>query len=152
MKHFTASVSRLADTDARAPGSETLTDDLKQQLREELRSFQSRLTEPSLAEALRLLGSPRFEEVTDQHVREVAEYRPIEVAGERFFERAWSRSKEAAATLGFALLLGTDAVREDLLRLTASLSGANLTPPLAPTAVLRRAPHVPRFANPRRCG
>ena len=99
-----------------------MTDDLRQQLRAELRGFQSLLTEPSLAEALRLLESPLALELTEQHVREVAEYRPIELAGERFFERAWSRSKEVAATLGFALLLGTDSVREDLVLLAASLS------------------------------
>jgi len=101
-----------------------VTDELRQRLREELRNFQSRLTEASVAEALRLLESPRFEELTEQHVREVAEYRPIELAGERFFERAWSRSKEAGATLGFALLLGADTVREDLRGLAASLRGA----------------------------
>jgi hypothetical protein len=43
---------------------------------------------------------------------------------ERFFERAWTRSKEVAAMLGFALLLGTDAVREDLLALAASVGVA----------------------------
>lgn len=100
-----------------------MTDDLRQRLRDELRRFQKQLTPPSLAEALRLLESPRAAELTARHVREVAEYRSIEVAGERFFERAWSRSKEAAAALGFALLLGTDAVREDLLALAASVAG-----------------------------
>jgi hypothetical protein len=100
-----------------------LTDDLRQQLRGELRTFQSLLTEPSLAEALRLLESPLVEELTERHVREVAEYRPIELKGERFFERAWSRSKEVAATLGFALLLGPETVRQDLLQLAASVSG-----------------------------
>ena len=106
-----------------APGSPflTATDDLHQRLREDLRSFQKELTEPSLREALRLLESPHSAKLTPQHVREVAEYRPIEIAGERFFERAWSRSKAAAAALGFALLLGPDAVREDLLALAASL-------------------------------
>ena len=74
-----------------------MTDDLRQQLRDELRSFQGQLTEPSLNEALRLLQSPLALELTEQHVREVAEYRPIELAGERFFERAWSRSKEVPA-------------------------------------------------------
>jgi hypothetical protein len=101
-----------------------LTDDLRQRLRQELRSFQKELTGPSLAEALRLLESPRAEQLTGRHVREVAEYRPIELAGERFFERAWTRSKEVAATLGFALLLGTDAVRDDLLALAASVDAA----------------------------
>ena len=65
-----------------------MTDDLRQQLRDQLRSFQRELSEPALAEALRLLESPRFAEITEVHVREVAEYRPIEVSGERFFERA----------------------------------------------------------------
>ena len=102
-----------------------MTEDLRRRLREELRSFQKELTEPSLSEALRLLESPHFAKLTERHVREVAEYRPIEVAGERFFERAWSRSKEAAAALGFALLLGTDAVREDLLALAATLGPAS---------------------------
>lgn len=101
-----------------------MTDDLRQRLRDELRSFQSRLNEPGLAEALRLLESPSVEGLTERHVREVAEYRPIELAGERFFERAWTRSKEVAATLGFALLLGTDTVRDDLLALAASVDGA----------------------------
>ena len=99
-----------------------MTDDLQRQLRDELRSFQSLLTEAALAEALRLLESPLAFELTDEHVREVAEYRPIELAGERFFERAWTRSKEVAAMLGFAQLLGTEVVRQDLLRLAASVS------------------------------
>jgi len=99
-----------------------LTDDLRQLLREQLHGFQSLLTEAALAEALRLLESPLIEELTHEHVREVAEYRPIELAGERFFERAWTRSKEVSAMLGFAQLLGTDVVRQDLLRLAASVS------------------------------
>jgi hypothetical protein len=101
-----------------------VTDDLKRRLREELQSFQKQLTEASLAEALRLLESPLAEELTERHVREVAEYRPIELSGERFFERAWSRSKEAAATLGFALLLGADTVRQDLKALNGSVAGS----------------------------
>ena len=100
-----------------------MTDALRQQLREQLRSFQKELSEPALTEALRLLESPHFAEITEQHVREVGEYRPIEVAGERFFERAWSRSKEVAAMLGFALLLGGEVVRAELLVLAAPLGG-----------------------------
>ncbi len=99
-------------------------EDLKRRLREELRTFQKRLSEASVAEALRLLESPHFQDLTDQHVREVAEYRPIELAGERFFERAWSRSKEAAAMLGLARLLGSDCVRSDLANLRSSIRGA----------------------------
>ena len=58
-------------------------------------------------------------------MREVAEYRPIELAGERFFERAWTRSKEAGAMLGFALLLGAETVRQELLALAATLGRAS---------------------------
>lgn len=93
--------------------------DLQRILRADLRQLQRDLTEPALVEALRLIGSPRFEELTERHVRDVSEYRAIEVAGERFFERAFSRSKEAGAVLGFARLLGAESVREDLERLRA---------------------------------
>jgi hypothetical protein len=104
-----------------------LNDDLERRLRAELWQLERGLSEASLAEALRLLGSPMFAEVTEQHVREVSEYRPIEIAGERFFERAFSRSKEAGATLGFARLLGADNVRADLERLCASVGGPERT-------------------------
>ena len=101
-----------------------LNDDLVQELRADLRQLQRDLTEAALAEALRLLESPCFEELTEQQVREVAEYRAIEIAGERFFQPAFSRSKEAGAMLGFARLLGADSVREDLERLRGSIRPA----------------------------
>ena len=98
--------------------------EMEWELREELVRLQAALTEASIAEALRLLESDRFPELTEAHVREVMEYQPIELSGERFFARAWSRGKEAGATLGFALHLGARVVRDDLLRLRASLGGA----------------------------
>jgi hypothetical protein len=98
-----------------------LNEALSDLLKRELRALERDLSEPSLAEALRLLDSPRFEKVTDAQIRAVAEYQPIEVAGERFFERAWSRSKEAGAMLGFARLLGAVFVRQDLRRLRSSV-------------------------------
>jgi hypothetical protein len=97
--------------------------EMERSLRAELLRLQAGLTEASIAEALRLLESDRFPELTEAHVREVMEYQPIELSGERFFGRAWSRSKEAGATLGFALRLGARAVRDDLVRLRASLGG-----------------------------
>ena len=114
MTGFTALLVAVSHPAAARTGSlpalnETLSEDLKREL-----------TEPALAEALRLLESPRFAEVTEAHVREVGQYRPIELAGERFFERAWSRSKEAGAMLGFARLLGAAFVRQDLRRLRAT--------------------------------
>ena len=97
----------------------------QQDLRAELLRLQAGLTEASIAEALRLLESDRFSELTEQHVREVMEYRPIELSGERFFGRAWSRGKEAGATLGFARRLGAKVVCDDLVRLRASLGEAS---------------------------
>jgi len=99
--------------------------DTEQDLRAELLRLQAELTEASIAEALRLLESDHFPELTEQHVREVMEYRPIELSGERFFGRAWSRGKEAGATLGFARRLGARVVRDDLVRLRASLRGCS---------------------------
>jgi hypothetical protein len=101
--------------------SPLLEEGLIQALHADLRQLQRDLTEAALAEALRLLESPRFEELTERQVREVAEYRAIEIAGERFFQPAFSRSKEAGAMLGFARLLGADNVRDDLVRLRGSI-------------------------------
>jgi len=97
----------------------------QQDLRAELLRLQAGLTEASIAEALRLLESDRFSELTEQHVREVMEYRPIELSGERFFGRAWSRGKAAGAMLGFARRLGAKLVCDDLVRLRASLRGCS---------------------------
>jgi len=110
-----------------APGVQ-LDEDLIQALRADLRQLQRDLTEAALAEALRLLESPRFELLTAQQVREVAEYRPIEIAGERFFQPAFSRSKEAGAMLGFARLLGAGSVHDDLTRLRGSIRDPSAGP------------------------
>jgi hypothetical protein len=103
------------------PRNPILDEECKERLREELRRIERDLTRAALAEALRVLESPAFAELTDRQIREVSEYRPIELAGERFFERAWTRSKEAGAALGFARLLGPDSVRADLERLSGAV-------------------------------
>lgn len=118
MTHFTAAGPPAPD--ARATPMRRLSPlnpELKTQLTQDLRALQRDLTKPALIEALRLLESPRFDLVTDADVRDVGEYQPIEIAGERYFERAWSRSKEVGAMLGFARLLGAAFVRRDLARL-----------------------------------
>lgn len=106
-----------------------MSDDLRDQLRAELRRFESQLTQAALAETLRLLESPHSAALTEQHARQVAEYDCIEIAGERFFERSWSAGKEAGATLGLARWLGLDCVREDLRRLSASVDGGETVHP-----------------------
>jgi hypothetical protein len=96
----------------------------EQQLRAGLLRLEEGLNEAAIAETLRLLESGRFPDLTERHVRAVMEYQAIELSGERFFERAWSPGKEAGATLGFALQLGAEVVRDDLLRLRATLGEA----------------------------
>jgi hypothetical protein len=87
----------------------------------ELRRHEQRLTLASLEEAIRLLRSEKFDALTDEQLRAVAEYGSIEIGDEAFFERAFSAGKEAAASLGYALHQGRHAVLEDLLRLQATL-------------------------------
>ena len=88
----------------------------------ELHQFERAMTVDSLSEAIRLLESDCFDDLTAEHIRQVGEYRPIQVGEERFFERAWSRGKEVAAALGFAQYVGPEAVREDLVRLLENLA------------------------------
>lgn len=88
----------------------------------ELHEFERAMTVASLSEAVRLLESDCFDDLTAEHIREVGEYRPIQLGDERFFEKAWSRGKEVAAALGFAQYLGPEAVREDLARLLENLA------------------------------
>jgi hypothetical protein len=95
----------------------------KQLLLAELQSMQRRLTLPSLAEAIRLLESDRFPELTEEQIRAVGEYQAIELGSDCYFEMAFTPGKEAAASLGFARLLGRDVVLDDLQKLLASARG-----------------------------
>jgi hypothetical protein len=76
---------------------------------------------PSLREAIRLLESEQFDALTPEHIRDVAGYRSIELGSERFFHRAFTPGKEAAASLAFARQLGRRVVLDDLQRLRDSL-------------------------------
>jgi hypothetical protein len=87
----------------------------------ELHRLTAKASLPSLREAIRLLESEQFEALTPDHIREVADYRSIELGSERFFHRAFTPGKEAAASLAFARRLGRRVVLEDLQRLRASL-------------------------------
>ena len=89
----------------------------------ELWRHERRFTLPALEEAIRLLRSEKFRDLTSEHIRAVAEYRSIEIGDEIFFERAFTPGKEVAASLGFAQHLGRRPVLEDLLRLQATLLG-----------------------------
>jgi hypothetical protein len=94
---------------------------IREELLAELHAMEWRATVPSLCEAIRLLASEKYECLTHQQIQEVANYRPIEVEDEVFFDRAFSPGKEAAASLGFARFLGRDVVLDDLQRLHATL-------------------------------
>jgi hypothetical protein len=80
------------------------------------------MTVASLSEAIRLLESDCFDDLTAEQIWEVGEYRPIQLGDRCFFEKAWSRGKEVAAALGLAQHLGPEAVREDLVRLLETLA------------------------------
>jgi hypothetical protein len=87
----------------------------------ELHLNESRAFPAALCEAIRLLESERFGELSDADIREVANYRTISLRGDEFFARAFTPGKEAAASLGLARLLGRERVLDDLLRLRAAL-------------------------------
>ena len=95
--------------------------DPSQALLGELHALEWSALTPALCEAIRLLESDKFDQLTDAHVREIASYRSVELAEEIFFERAFSPGKEAAASLAFALRLGRGIVLDDLQRLRAAL-------------------------------
>jgi hypothetical protein len=92
-----------------------------QALLEELHALEWSALTPALCEAIRLLESEKFDQLTDAHIREIASYRAVDLEDETFFERAFSPGKEAAASLAFALRLGRDTVLDDLQRLRSAL-------------------------------
>jgi len=98
--------------------------DAASQLLSELHQHELSALPPALCEAMRLLASERFSELTDAHVLAVANYQAITLGGEVFFERAFTPGKEAAASLGYARLLGRERVLDDLRRLRAALGCA----------------------------
>lgn len=85
--------------------------------------MQRAITLPSLAEAIRLLESDQFEQLTDEQIRDIGQYRAIEIDSEVFFEKAFTPGKEVAASLGFARMLGRSVVLEDLQRLLRTSMG-----------------------------
>jgi hypothetical protein len=91
--------------------------------RAELLRWQRRLTLTSLNEIMRLFESGKFRKLTSRHVLLIAEYRPITIDDETFFDKAFSRSKEVAACLGFAMEHGWNDVLDDLACLRAILQG-----------------------------
>jgi len=92
----------------------------RRQMLADLRSMERGLTLPSLEEAIRLLESDRFRELTAEQIRAVAEYQAIELGSDSYFEKAFTPGKPAAASLGFAHMLGRDTVLDDLQKLLAT--------------------------------
>jgi hypothetical protein len=90
-------------------------------LLEELHGFARAACVPSLCEAIRLLESDKFRELTGRDIQDVANYRGIELGDEWFFHKAFTTGKEAAASLAFAQQLGPEVVLDDLQRLRESL-------------------------------
>lgn len=90
-------------------------------LLQELRKLEWTVLLPSLHESMRLLGSDRFDVLTDDHVHAIANYRAVDLGDETFFEKAFSPGKEAAASLAFARIIGRNTVLGDLQHLHAAL-------------------------------
>ncbi len=88
---------------------------------EPLHSFEGAALTPALRETVRLLESDKFPRLTHADIREIANYRAIEIDDEVFFERSFTPGKEAAATLAFAQFLGREVVLRDLRQLWATL-------------------------------
>jgi hypothetical protein len=82
------------------------------------------LRQPAIEELIRLIRSPHFKVLTQQHIHSVAQYQTIEIEGERYFERAFSPGKETSSSLALAQMIGRDESLEDLLDLRASLLDA----------------------------
>ena len=88
---------------------------------EPLHTFEAAALTPALRETVRLLESDKFARLTNADIREIADYRAIEIDDEVFFERSFTPGKEAAATLAFAQFLGREVVLRDLRQLWATL-------------------------------
>ena len=86
-----------------------------------LHEMELHLRRPAIEELIRLLRSPHFNFLTQQHICSVAQYQTIEIEGERYFERAFSPGKETSSSLALAQMIGRDESLEDLLDLRASL-------------------------------
>lgn len=101
---------------------------------DELHELERTITVRSVSEAIRLLESEKFDQLTAEHLRTIAEYGAVEIGDECFFEKAFTTGKEVAGSLGYAKRIGRDVVLDDLRRLRASA-----TAPESP----RRDPHDP---------
>ncbi len=90
-----------------------------------LHAMERELNASSIEELIRLIGSEAFADLDPDHIRSVAQYRAIELAGETFFERSFSTGKEAASSLALARELGAKTVLRDLRDLRASITGGS---------------------------
>jgi len=67
-----------------------------------INSFILNLNEASVNEAVRLIESGKFNSVNRDNFTEIGNYHPIEINGEKFFDKAFSTGKEVALILRFA--------------------------------------------------
>jgi hypothetical protein len=95
----------------------------KEQMLVELRTWERQLVLRSLDEAIRLIGSDKVEKLTGQHIHCIAEYDPITIDGECFFDKAFTSGKVVAACLAFAREIGWREVLDDLVRLRVTVLG-----------------------------
>jgi hypothetical protein len=95
----------------------------KEELLAELHTWERQLVLRSLDEAIRLIESDKVEKLTGQHIHCIAEYDAITIDGECFFDKAFTRGKEVAACLAFAMEIGWREALDDMVRLRVTLLG-----------------------------
>ena len=87
-----------------------------------LHELEAKLNVRALDELIRMIESEKFRELTCEHIQTVGQYSPIEINGERFFDKAFTTGKEVAGSLGYARHIGRRRALSDLIGLRASLA------------------------------
>ena len=95
----------------------------KKRLIAELHNWERHLVLQSLNEAIRLMQSEKAEKLTAHHLHAIAEYGPIQIDGEVFFDKAFSSGKDVAACLGFAMQIGWQEALDDVVRFRLTVLG-----------------------------
>jgi len=99
---------------------------VKKRLLAELHNWERLLVLQSLNEAIRLMQSKKVEKLTDQHIHAVAEYGPIRIDDEVFFDKAFSSGKDVAACLSFAMQIGWQEALDDIVRFRLTVLGPDV--------------------------
>lgn len=100
------------------PTPETVTHQVsrneQERLMEQFNELGIQLKEPGMHELVRLLESNSFDSLTEKQITEVGNYHAITIGEKRFFDKAFSTSKEAADILRIAQRVGREPILQEL--------------------------------------